>query len=141
MVQASDVTPVSAGQAIDPANKVIEVGQTLGDQGFEITLQKIELGEESTRAYVTMTNNTGRGASFYTFDAKIQQGTTQIDYLEDSYAYYDEEPQSDLRPGIQTEGVLAFGPVNSDQPFELIIPWSSNNYSMNAKSIKFQVTP
>ena len=141
MIQASKVGIVSAGQAIDPAKKVINVGQSLGDQGFEITLKKIEFGEESTRAYVTMTNNTGRGASFYTFDAKIQQGSTQVDYLEDSYAYYDEEPQSDLRPGVQTHGVLAFGPVNPDQPFRLIVPWESNNWSMNARAVVFQISP
>lgn len=91
-VQASDFSTVSAGQAIDPATEVREIGQTLGDQGFEVTLDKIEFGEDSTRAYVKMANNTGRGASFYTFDAKIQQGSTQVDYLEDSIAYYEEEP-------------------------------------------------
>ena len=91
-VQASDFSTVSAGQAIDPATEVREIGQTLGDQGFEVTLDKIEFGEDSARAYVKMANNTGRGASFYTFDAKIQQGSTQVDYLEDSIAYYEEEP-------------------------------------------------
>ena len=88
-----------------------------------------------------MKNNTGRGASFYTYDAKIQQGSTQVDYLEDSYAYYDEEPQSDLRPGVQTEGVLAFGRVDPGQPFELVIPWTSNNYNVNAKPVIFQISP
>ena len=140
-VQASDVSPVSAGQAIDPAQEVREIGQTLGDQGFDVTLQKIEFGEESTRAYVTVRNDTGRGASFYTFDAKIQQGSTQADYLEDSYAYYEEEPQSELRPGVETEGVLAFEPVNPDQPFELVVPWTSNNYNITSRPVVFQVNP
>ena len=88
-----------------------------------------------------MANNTGRGASLYTFDAKIQQGSTQVDYLEDSYAYYEEEPQSELRPGVETEGVLAFESVNPDEPFELIVPWSSDNYNINARDIVFQVAP
>lgn len=70
-IQASKVTGVSAGQAIDPAQEVREIDQTLGDQGFDVTLQKIEFGEASTRAYVVLTNGTGRDASFYTFDAKI----------------------------------------------------------------------
>jgi len=140
-VQASDVSTVSAGQAVDPATEVREIGQTLGDQGFEVTLDKIEFGEDSTRAYVKMVNNTGRGASFYTFDAKIQQGSTQVDYLEDSFAYYEEEPQSELRPDVETEGVLAFESVNPDEPFELIVPWSSDNYNINARGIVFQITP
>lgn len=140
-VQASDVSPVSAGQAIDPATEVREVGQTLGDQGFDVTLEKIEFGEESTRAYVTLANNTGRGASFFTFDTNIVQGSSQIDYLEDSYAYYDEEPQDTLRPGVKTQGVLAFEPVNADQPFELRIPWTSDNYNVTSRPVVFQVSP
>ncbi len=141
-VQASNVNAISVGQALDPAQKVIEVGRTLGGQGFEVTLEKIEFGDETTRAYVKMTNNTGQGASFYTFDAKIQQGSTQVDYLDDySYDFYDEEPQSELRPGVQTEGVLAFGPVDPNRPFELIVPWSSDNYNINVRDIVFQVSP
>jgi hypothetical protein len=139
-VQASEVRIVGAGQAIDPAQEVLTVNQTQSNQGFFITLRKIEFGEESTRAYVTIRNDTGRGASFYTFDAKIQQGSTQVDYLDD-FAYYEEEPQSDLRPGVQTEGVLAFGPVAPNQPFELVIPWTSNNYRVNTRPVVFQISP
>lgn len=141
MIQASDVQTVSAGQALDPARKVLEVNRTSSDQGFSVTLHKLEFGEESTRAYVTINNNTGRGASFYTFDMKIQQGSRQIDYSDDSYSYMDEEPQSDLRPGVQTEGVLVFGPVDPSQPFEMVLPWSSNNFNVNARPVIFQITP
>jgi hypothetical protein len=123
-VQASKISAVSAGQAIDPATEVRVINRTVGGQGFDVTLQKIEFGKESTRAYVTLANNTNYGASFYTFDAQIVQGSTQVDYLEDSYAYYDEEPQEELRPGVRTEGVLAFGPVDPKQPFQLRLPWS-----------------
>lgn len=111
------------------------------NQGFQVTLDKIEFGEESTRAYVTLTNNTDRGVSFYTFDAKILQGSMQADYLEDSYAYYEEEPQAELRPGVKTQGVVPFEPVDPNGPFELRIPWASNNYSMTTRPVVFQVTP
>lgn len=141
-VQASNVRAISVGQALDPAQKVIEVGQTLGGQGFEVTLEKIEFGEETTRAYVKMANNTGQGASFYTYDAKIQQGSTQVDYLDDhDYDFYDEEPQSELRPGVETEGVLAFGPVDPNEPFQLIVPWYSDNYNINVRDIVFEISP
>jgi hypothetical protein len=140
-VQASKVSTVSAGQAIDPATEVREINRTVGGQGFDVTLQKIEFGKESTRAYVTLANNTNYGASFYTFDAQIVQGSTQVDYLEDSYAYYDEEPQSELRPGVRTEGVLAFGPVDPKQPFQLRLPWTSDNYNIHTRPVVFQITP
>jgi hypothetical protein len=140
-VQASKVSTVSAGQAIDPATEVRVINRTVGGQGFDVTLQKIEFGRESTRAYVTLANNTNYGASFYTFDAQIVQGSTQVDYLEDSYAYYDEEPQEELRPGVRTEGVIAFGPVDPKQPFQLRLSWSSDNYSVNTRPVVFQITP
>ena len=140
-VQASKVSTVSAGQAIDPATEVRMINRTVGGQGFDITLQKIEFGKESTRAYVTLANNTNYGASFYTFDAKIVQGSTQVDYLEDSYAYYDEEPQEELRPGVRTEGVIAVGPVDPKQPFQLRLSWTSDNYNVNTRHVVFQITP
>jgi hypothetical protein len=140
-VQASKVSTVSAGQAIDPATEVRVINRTVGGQGFDVTLQKIEFGKESTRAYVALANNTNHGASFYTFDAQIVQGSTQVDYLQDSYAYYDEEPQAELRPGVRTEGVLAFGPVDPKQPFQLRLPWTSDNYNIHTRPVVFQITP
>jgi hypothetical protein len=44
-VEASKVEPVSGVEAVDPTQKTIEVGQTLTDQGFSVTLKKIEFGE------------------------------------------------------------------------------------------------
>ena len=46
-VQASKVSTVSAGQAIDPATEVRVINRTVGGQGFDVTLQKIEFGKES----------------------------------------------------------------------------------------------
>jgi hypothetical protein len=40
-VQASKVSTVSAGQAIDPATEVRVINRTVGGQGFDVTLQKI----------------------------------------------------------------------------------------------------
>ena len=139
-VQASQVSMVSAGQAIDPATEVHEINRTVGGQGFDVTLRKIEFGKESTRAYVALANNTNYGASFYTFNAQIVQGSTQVDYLEDSYDYYDEEPQEELRPGVRTEGVIAFGPVDPKQPFQLRLSWTSDNYNVNTRPVVFQIT-
>src|SRR5829696_9148423 len=79
MVEADKVEHVSAVEAVDPAQKTIRVGKTLSDQGFSITLQKIEFGEKDTRAYVSAYNGTDNVASFYDFDAKIIQGTHQLD--------------------------------------------------------------
>ena len=139
-VQAESVEVVGPTEALDPALKTVEVGQTQGDQGFSIALQKVEFGEETTRAYVALQNGTGAPAGFYTFNARILQGARQIDPTDD-YEYSELEPQSDLSTGVQTEGVVTFGPAETDQPLEVQFEWSSENYDLSPNPIVFQVVP
>lgn len=115
-IEADEVEVLSAVEALDPAHTTLELGDTQEDQGFSVTLDKLEFGEETTRVYLTAQNDTGYPASFYGFDAKIIQGTRQLDQ-EDPYEYNLSEPQSDLHPGVQTEGVMAFGQWTPPSPF------------------------
>ncbi len=100
----------------------------------------MEFGEETTRAYVALQNGTGAPASFYTFNARKLQGARQIDPT-DNYEYSELEPQSDLSTGVQTEGVVTFGPAETDQPLEVQFEWSSENYDLSPNPIVFQVVP
>lgn len=140
-VEAEEVTVIDAAEAIDPAQKTVEVGQTVTDQGFSITLNRVEFGENTTRAYVSAQNGTNTAASFYTYDAKILQGSSQVDIAEDLYVYDLTEPQSDLAPGIQTEGVVVFGKVNSSQPFNIQFEWFSENFDVSPNPLVFEVVP
>ncbi|MGF1472106.1 MAG: hypothetical protein ACFB50_10245 [Rubrobacteraceae bacterium] len=140
-IEARDVEVIDAAEAIDPAQKSIDVGQTREDQGFSITLNRVEFGENSTRAYVTARNGTNSTASFYTFDARIVQGSSQVDVSEDLYVYDLQEPQEDLAPGVQTEGVVVFGRVDASQPFNVRFEWLSENFNITPKPLMFTVTP
>lgn len=140
-VEAEDVTIIDAAEAIDPTQETVEVGQTLTDQGFSITLNRVEFGEETTKAYISAQNGTNAAASFYTYDAKVVQDSSQVDVSEDLYVYDLPEPQSDLAPGVQTEGVVVFGPVESSQPFTVQFEWFSENYDVSPKPIVFEVAP
>jgi hypothetical protein len=140
MVEADKLSPVSGAEAVDPAQKTVEVGKTLTDQGFGVTLKKIEFGEDTTRVHVTVYNGTGMGPSFYDYDSKILQGSRQFDQ-EYSYDYEVKEPQSDLRPGVRTDGVVTFGKVDPSQPLEARFEWYSDNYNVTTHPIEFQVEP
>jgi len=140
MVEADEVDVVSGVEAVDPTQKTMEVGRTLADQGFGVTLKKIEFGEDTTRVYVSVQNGTGTGASFYDYDAKIIQGSRQFDQ-ETNYDYEVKAPQSDLRPGVRTDGVVTFGKVDPSKPLEVRFEWYSDNYNVNAHPIVFQVRP
>ncbi len=139
-VQADSVEVVGLADALDPAVQTWQVGETRTDQGFSITLQKVEFGKATTRAYVNLQNGTGVHASFYAFDSKVIQGSNQIDPT-DAYEYTELEPQSDLSPGVQSEGIVTFGPADPNQPLELQFGWSSEDYNITSNPVVFQVTP
>ncbi len=124
---------VGVADALDPALQTWQVGQTQSDQGFSVTLQQVEFGRDTTRAYVTLQNGTGVPASFYAFNARIVQGATQIDPTT-SYEYTELEPQSDLSAGVQSEGIVIFGPSDPNQPLELQFEWYSEDYSAGVQS-------
>lgn len=138
-VDASKVEPVSARQAVDPAQKTVGVGRTLTDQGFSVTLEKVEFGK-TTRVYVSVSNGTGAGASFYDYDTRILQGSRQFDQ-ETTYDYEVKEPQSDLSARVRTDGVVTFGKVDSTEPMEVRFEWYSDNYDLTTHPIVFEVTP
>ncbi len=140
MLRADEVDVVSAVEAVDPTQEIVEVGRTVSDQGFSIKLKKIEFGEDTTRVYVSVYNGTGAGASFSDYDAKILQGSRQFDQ-ETTFDYEVKAPQTDLRPGVRTDGVVTFGKVDPSQPLEVRFEWYSDNYNITAYPIVFQVKP
>jgi hypothetical protein len=140
LVEADKLSTISGAEAVDPAEKTVEVGRTLSDQGFGITLEKIEFGEDTTRAYVTVHNGTGTGASFNDYETTILQGSRQFDF-EYTYDYEVKEPQSQLRPGVRTDGVLTFGKIEPSQPMEVRFEWYSDNYDVTTRPIVFRVEP
>jgi hypothetical protein len=140
MVEADKLSTVSGAEAVDPAQKTVEVGRTLEDLGFGVTLKKIEFGDDTTRAYVTVYNGTGTGASFYDYESKILQGSRQFDY-EYTYDYEVKAPQSDLSAGVRTDGVITFRKVEPAQPMEVRFEWYSENYDVTTHPIVFQIDP
>ena len=78
-VQADSVDPVDPADALDPAQNILKVGQTRENQGFSATIDRIEFGEETTRVNVTARNNSGYKIRFFTHNAKIVQGSKQVD--------------------------------------------------------------
>lgn len=139
-VEADSVEEVDAAEALDPAQETVQVEQTRQDQGFSVTVDKVEFGEDTTRVYVTARNRTRDNANFFTHNARIIQGSRQVD-PESSPQYDFPKPQSDLSPGTETEGVVAFGPVDSSRTFRIELNWSSRDFRVRAQPIVFEVSP
>ncbi len=139
-VEADSVEEVDAAEALDPSQETIQVEQTRQDQGFSVTVDKVEFGEDTTRVYVTARNRTRDNANFFTHNARIIQGSRQVD-PERSPQYDFPKPQSDLSPGTETEGVVAFGPVDPSRTFRIELNWSSRDYRVRAQPLVFEVSP
>src|SRR5215210_1244889 len=140
-VQADSVDSVDPAEALDPAQSILQVGQTRENQGFSATIDRIEFGEETTRVNVTARNNSGYKVSFFTHNAKIVQGSKQVDPDRYSLRFDIPEPQSDLNPSVETEGVVVFGPVDPSGPFTIELNWSSRGRDVRAQPLVFEISP
>lgn len=89
---------------------------------------------------MTAYNGTSVGAYFSDYDGRIIQGSRQLDQ-ETTFDYEVEPPQSDLGPGIRTDGIITFGKADPYQPLQVRFEWSSDNYDITTNPIVFEVTP
>jgi hypothetical protein len=138
-VRANSVESVDPTEALDPAQSILEVGQTRENQGFSATIGRIEFGEETTRVNVTARNNSVDDASFFTHNARIVQGSTQVDPERASPQYDVPKPQSDLNPGVETEGIVVFGLVDPSVPFTIELDWSSRGRGVRPQPLVFEI--
>ena len=112
-VQADSVDSVDPAEALDPAQSILQVGQTRENQGFSATVDRIE----------------------------IVQGSKQVDPDRYSLRFDIPEPQSDLNPSVETEGVVVFGPVDPSAPFTIELDWSSRRREVRAQPLIFEISP
>ena len=113
------------------------IQSTVDQYGYAVTLEKVELAENETRLYVSLTNNGPGNFTLYEFNATIIQDGTQYEYQSNYDADYP-ELQNDIRPGVTTEGIITF-PAIQQAPFQVIMEAHSNNWSENFSEYTFDV--
>ena len=139
-IMADSIEVVDYVTAVSPAIKTIDVGDTQDQNGYKITLEKVEFAESETRVYVSIKNETESNASFYTFNTKIVQGSKQFEQ-ETNYNANHEEPQSDILPGIETEGIIGFGAIDPEAgDLRVIAEGSTDNYDLDFDPFEFVVS-
>ena len=74
-------------------------------------------------------------------NAKIVQGSKQVDPDKYSLRFHIPEPQSDLNPSVETEGVVVFGPVDPSALFTIELDWSSRGRKVGAQPLIFEISP
>ncbi|AYA78025.1 DUF4352 domain-containing protein [Bacillus sp. Y1] len=136
-IKADKIEISDYATAFAPAIKTIDVNQEMDQHGYLLKLNKIELAENETRAYVTITNNTQDTISFYTFNTKLVVGNTQ--YEENNEFNYP-EIQSDILPGVTTEGIIVFPVIPESRELKIFAEGSSENYELDFTPFEFTIS-
>lgn len=136
-VQALAISTVSYSDAVSPTLATVEVNQTQDQNGYSLTVQKVEFAADQTRVYVSATNNGTADFNLYEFNCKISQNGKQYDEESDYMADYP-EVSSDLKPGNTSEGVITF-PAIEQASFQLTLDGSSDDWSQTLEDYVYQI--
>lgn len=142
VILADNIEVVDYITAVSPTIKEIKVDKEINQHDIVVTLKKIEIAKNQTRVYVKIKNNTKDNASFYSSSAKLIVGSKQ---LEEEYADPEttglQEIQSDILPGIESEGVIVYPAIDlNEKSLQLNAEASSDNYNLEFTPFVFDIT-
>lgn len=139
-ITAQSVEKSSYADAVDPAKKVVEPNMPIQQNGYTITLQKVEFTDNETRVYIKVTNAGSDKFNFYDFNAKIVQNGKQYEKEYNFSAGYP-EIQSELLQGTESEGIIPFSAIDPNAPFQVYCEARSGNWNEDFEPFVFDVTP
>ncbi|KHD38152.1 hypothetical protein NL50_01190 [Clostridium acetobutylicum] len=138
-IKATKIEKTDYAKAFDPAVKTIQINKDENQNGFVITLSKVEVSKTVTRVYLNLSNSTTNTVSVNTFDSKLLQGSSQLDINDEAAMNYP-QIQTELMQGIKSEGVLVFKNVdlNGDN-VKFTITASSSDYNVQFQPYQFDI--
>lgn len=132
------------GGGTAPIKKAVEVGEINTQNGFSVTLDKMELTDKQTRVWLTVKNNSKYKMTFYTYSAKLVQAGKQLE----RESVFDQklELPSEFLPNVEVKGVIVFPAISETGNIRLVIdkPYAQDmsfeEYSTtNFKEVAFEV--
>jgi hypothetical protein len=140
-VDADTVERVEGVDAIDPTQKTLTVSKTVENEGFSITLEKIEFGTKHARAYISARNEGEKSAKIDFDRSKITQSGERFGNR-DPYDYHLDKPKGGMPTGAETEGWVIFGSPDRSKPFQVVFAWERGGFMAKKLSPRvFKVTP
>jgi len=137
IIMATNAT-VADASIFNLAQESLAVNQTVEQQGIAVTLQHVELAQNSTGVFLKIYNGSCDKIGVYGFNSYIKQGTTQFDQSDISYE--EDTIQTDLNVGIESEGCLSFQALRSfDEPFMVSIYIMSDDWDIDLAPFEFSV--
>lgn len=141
VVLADDIEVIDYEDAISPALETIKVDATIDQHGYEMYVEKVEIAENMTRLYVRVMNNTDDNIMFYSFNSNLLLDNKQ---LEEEIGFYEAdfpEVQSEILPGVESEGIIVFPAIDPDiSKMTFHAEGSSDNYDLDFEPFVFEIT-
>lgn len=139
LITASSVELADYISALSPTLQTITVNQEIDQHGYVINLEKVEFAEKETRFYISIKNNTASKISFYDFNAKLIQNSTQFEPTDNYEADY-KDIQSEILPEVMTDGVILFGKLDpSAGEIKLLLEGSSEDWDLDFEPFQYNV--
>ena len=104
LMTADKVEKIEATEAF-PAEKTVEVGETVEKGDYKVTLSKVDYTNDETRIYLKVENNSSSVFDNYPDQGVIVQDGKQH---ETEWSDYYPEPSNELKPGASSESVIVF---------------------------------
>lgn len=140
IIDAEKVEKADYVTAFSKPIKTIEVNKEINQHGYIVKLNKVEIAEDETRAYVTISNQSNAKINFWEHNAKLLVGNTQLDRADNFEAGYPEIP-TDILPKTNVEAIIPFPATDAnEQVIKFYFEGSSENYDINIEPFQFEVS-
>ncbi|MEK4127091.1 DUF4352 domain-containing protein [Anoxybacillus sp. FSL W8-0382] len=140
IIDAEKVEKADYVTAFSKPIKTIEVNKEINQHGYIVKLNKVEIAEDETRAYVTISNQSNSKINFWENNAKLLVGNTQLDRADNFEAGYPEIP-TDILPKTNVEAIIPFPAIDAnEQVIKFYFEGSSENYDINIEPFQFEVS-
>lgn len=120
--------------AFAPTVKELTPNVSAEQNGFSITINKVEYADQETRVYLTIANSSEYTTSYGVYSIRLIQDGQQIEQDQSSNsAYMEDYPKLsyDVSAGASTSGVLVFPTIDQTKNFQVIVPdIYSDNYEL-----------
>ena len=137
-VKATKVTKSNYIDVFSPTIKTYEVNKTINQHGYKVTLKKIELANNQTRAYIIVKNKGKADFYLYTTFGKIKQGKKKH-YIDGDYILEYPKFLDTIKKGDKVNGIVSFTAIKDNMSFTLKIPAGSSKEKQHIKDYTFKI--
>jgi hypothetical protein len=135
---ADTIEKVDPVDILAPTKLKVDVNKTSNQNGYSITLQKVEFADNETRVYLAVKNGTSDKIHFWGHNAKALQNNKQLD--SEMFSDYP-EVQSEILPGVVSEGIVVFPALDINaKKATFVFDGSSDNFDISIEPMSFDVS-